>query len=37
MSLNLDPVVVKLIGAAFFAVGIAVWVYAINRLKNKSK
>jgi hypothetical protein len=37
MSLNLDPVVVKLIGAVFFAVGIAAWAYAVKRLKNQSK
>lgn len=37
MSLNLDPVVVKLIGAAFFIVGVVAWVYLVNKLKNKAK
>lgn len=37
MSLNLDPVVVKLIGALFFAFGIGAWAYVVNRQKTKSK
>ena len=35
MSLNLDPVVVKLIGLVFFAFGIGAWIYLV-KLKKKS-
>jgi hypothetical protein len=37
MSLNLDPVVVKLIGAAFIVFGIGAWAYLVNQQKSRNK